>query len=970
MTERKGSEPPKEACRISADRASKTPAPLRTPEASAMGQAELQSIFDSSPNAILIADVQGNIRTCNPAAANILGCSKNQILGKNFLAFVAPQDHLRVQQDIGRVLAEGSLKNVQYAAFRADGSPLIVDASTGVIRDDDGEVTGMVTIAADVTEQEQTKAAQRLSHRILEISNQHPLWEPMLRQIVLTLRDFAECQAVGIRILDHKGNIPYEAYVGFNREFYETESPLSIHSDQCMCINVIKGQTDPSLPFYTPHGSFYMNGTTRFLATVSDENKGRTRNVCNEMGFESVALIPIRCNNDVLGLIHLADSRERRVCLALVETLEDIGMHLGVAVRRALAEEALRKSEERFRAIVNNAAALVAVVDTSGRWVHVNQYMLDLIGYSDEEMMEIAGQDITHPEDRSRMSDVQERLWRGEIQQDRLEIRTVCKNGEIIWVDLSLSALHDEQGHVDALLGVGFNVTEQKKAVEALHAAQKVAHVGSWTWHIPSNRLDWSDEMYRIFGIAKDDFSGDLAELTARSIHPEDRAAVERVNRAVITERRHSPIEFRIVRPDGSVRVAWAEAGELTLDKDGAPALLTGIVQDITDRKRAQQVLADSEERYRLLFDHMLSGIALHEVILDASGTPVDYRFLSVNAAFEKLTGLRADDILGRTVLEVMPGIESSWIERYGQVATTGEPTRFEDFAQALNRYFDVRAYCPQRGQFVVVFHDITEQKQAERKAEQRQVELLHISRLSTLGEMASGFAHELNQPLSSIMSFTSACLRSVQKGDIDSEKLVANLERVVAQSNRAGDIIRRIRAFAQRRPPQLQAVSINECIRDVLGLLQSSLRYAGVDVASDLSEELPMILADPVQLEQVLVNLMRNAIEAMQGADSPQRRLTVRTLMPSWDLVAVTVSDTGPGMDAQTMSRVFDPFFTTKDKGLGIGLSISRSIVESHRGHLSVAPGPDGGCEFTFTLSASQSADAPDPAEPATGSR
>jgi|GEM_PF-1389197 len=847
MTERKGSETPNETCRISADRASKTLAPLRTPEARAMGQAELQSIFDSSPNAILIADVQGNIRTCNPAAASILGCSKDQILGKNFLAFVAPQDHLRVQEDIGRVLAEGSLKNVQYAAFRADGSPLIVDASTGVIRDDDGEVTDMVTIAADVTEQEQAKAGQRLSHRILEISNQHPLWEPMLRQIVLTLQDFAECQAVGIRILDHKGNIPYEAYVGFHREFYETESPLSIHRDQCMCINVIKGQTDPSLPFYTPHGSFYMNGTTRFLATVSDEDKGRTRNVCNEMGFESVALIPIRCNNDILGLIHLADSREHRVPLSLVETLEDIGMHLGVAVRRALAEEALRKSEERFRAIVNNAAALVAVADTSGRWAHVNQYMLDLLGYSDEEMMEITGQDITHPEDRSRMKDVQERLWRGEIQQDRLEIRTVCKNGEIIWVDLSLSALHDEQGRVDALLGVGFNVT---------------------------------------------------------------------------------------------------------------------------DRKRAQQVLADSEERYRLLFDHMLSGIALHEVILDASGTPVDYRFLSVNAAFEKLTGLRADDILGRTVLEVMPGIESSWIERYGQVATTGEPIRFEDFAQALNRYFDVRAYCPQRGQFVVVFHDITEQKHAERKAEQRQVELLHISRLSTLGEMASGFAHELNQPLSSIMSFASACLRSVQKGDVDSEKLVANLERVVAQSSRAGDIIRRIRAFAQRRPPQLQAVSINECIRDVLGLLQSSLRYAGVDVALDLSEDLPMILADPVQLEQVLVNLMRNAIEAMQGTDSPQRRLTARTFMPSWDLVAATVSDTGPGMDDQTMSRVFDPFFTTKHNGLGIGLSISRSIVESHRGHLSVAAGPDGGCEFTFTLSASQSVDAPDPAEPATGSR
>ncbi|HSV99061.1 MAG TPA: PAS domain S-box protein [Sedimentisphaerales bacterium] len=962
--------PDDQACRIVADQAPVALERRPAPEAAETRQAELQSILDSSPSAILIADLHGNIRTCNLAVVEVLGCARDQILGKNFLTFVAPQDHLRVQEDIQRLLARGSLKNVQYSALRADGSPFVVDVSTGVVRSDAGEVTALVTIAADVTEREQAKASQRLSHRILEISNQYTLREPMLRQVVLAIRDFTQCQAVGIRILDREGNIPYEAYVGFSRGFYENESPLSIHSDHCMCINVVKGQTDPSLPFYTPHGSFYMNGTTRFLATVPEQDKGRTRNVCNETGFESVALIPIRCNKDILGLIHLADSREHRVPLSLVEILENVAMQLGAAVRRAMAEEALRKSEERFRAIVNNAAALVAVEDASGRWVHVNQYMLDLLGYSHGELMQIPGQDITHSEDRSRMKDVQERLWRGEIQQDRLEVRNVGKNGEILWVDLSLSALHDEQGRVEALLGVGFNVTEQKKAVEALRAAQKVAHVGNWTWHIPSNRLDWSDEMYRIFGIEKKDFSADLADITNRAIHPEDRARVEHANRRVIEERRHAPLEYRVVRPDESVRVVWAQAGELILDKDGNAAVLTGIVQDITDRKRAQQVLADSEERYRLLFDHMLSGIALHEVILDASGKCVDYRFLSVNAAFEKLTGLRADDILGRTVLEVMPGIESSWIARYGEVAMTGEPTRFEDFAQALNRHFDVRAYCPQRGQFVVVFHDITEQKQAERKAEQRQAQLLHVSRLSTLGEMASGFAHELNQPLSSIMSFASACLRSVQKGDFDSEKLVTNLERIVAQSSRAGDIIRRIRAFAQRRPPQLQAVTLNECVRDVLGLLQSNIRSAGVDVALDLSEDLPTILADPVQLEQVLVNLMRNAIEAMQGADSPLRRLAVRTFRPSWDLVAATVSDTGPGMDAQTMSQVFDPFFTTKDNGLGIGLSISRSIVESHRGHLSVAPGPHGGCAFTFTLSASQPIDATDPAEPATGSR
>jgi PAS domain S-box-containing protein len=1186
---------------------------MQVQETAERGRAELLSIFDSSPNVILITDLQGNIRTCNRAAMDVLGCAKDQILGKNFLTFIAAQDHPRVREDMHRIVTQGSLKNVLYSALRADGSPFIVDASTGVIRGELGEATGLVAIVTDVTEREWAKAGQRLSHQILEISNQHALREPMLRQIVLAIQDFAKCQAVGIRILDEKGDIPYEAYTGFSREFYERESPLSIHNDRCMCINVIDGKTDPTLPFYTPHGSFYLNGTTRFLATLSEEDKGRTRNVCNEMGFESVALIPIRSNDDILGLIHLADSREHRVPLSLVEVIENVAMQLAVAVRRALAEEALqhseqekslilnstsemfayydvdlriqwlnktmesslgvsseravgrhcyelrygkttpceycplikasqtrtpqeaeiavpngrilflrgypllddsgqvvalveiadditdrkqaqealRKSEERFRAIVNNAAAMVAVVDTAGRWIHVNQYLLDVLGYSYEELAKMQMDDTTHPEDRLSTRDLREQLIRGEIQQYRVERRHICKNGQIIWVDLSVSALHDEQGRVEALLGVAFNVTQRKKAAEALQhserkfraiadntvdveiwigpdgqpiwlnpaierftgytveecmampdfpaalihpedrprilglyqqacagasgndvlyrllrrdgsalwvsmswqpifgldgeclgwrsshrhvadrvraeeelrqseyalrAAQKVAHVGSWTWHIPSNRLEWSDEMYRIFGIEKKDFSGDLAEVTAHAIHPEDRAAVERVNRLAIEERRHSPLEFRLVRPDGTVRIAWAEAGEMVLDKDGNPTLLTGIVQDITDRKNAQQALAESERRYRLLFDEMLSGLALHEVVFDASGAPVDYRFLSVNAAFEKMTGLHADEILGKTVLQVMPGIERSWIARYGQVATTGEPMRFEDFAHTLNRHFDVRAYCPRPGQFAVVFHDITEQKQAQQRAEQRQAELLHVSRLSTLGEMASGFAHELNQPLSAIMSYASASRQSVQKNDFDTQKLVTNLDHIVAQSNRAGDIIRRVRAFAQRRPPRFELVDVNKSIREVLSLLHSSLRNAGVEVILELSEDLPEVLGDTIQLEQVLVNLMRNAVEAMEGVDPRRRRLTARTFTPSQDLVTVIVSDTGPGIDEKMGSKVFDPFFTTKENGLGIGLSISRSIIESHRGHLSVAPGADCGCTFTFTLPALRS--------------
>jgi signal transduction histidine kinase len=170
----------------------------------------------------------------------------------------------------------------------------------------------------------------------------------LLEEIVAELKELTGCAAVGIRILDEKGNIPYKAYEGFSQRFYESESPLSIGSDQCVCINVIKGTADPKLRFYTPGGSFYINGTTRFLATVTQEEKGTTHNVCNQFGYESVALIPLRCEGRILGLIHLADTQENKVPLGLVEILEGTAMQLCQAIQRVRAEEALRKSYDEL----------------------------------------------------------------------------------------------------------------------------------------------------------------------------------------------------------------------------------------------------------------------------------------------------------------------------------------------------------------------------------------------------------------------------------------------------------------------------------------------------------------------------------------------------------------------------------------------------------------------------------------------
>ncbi|KAF0164556.1 MAG: PAS/PAC sensor signal transduction histidine kinase [Rhodocyclaceae bacterium] len=252
------------------------------------------------------------------------------------------------------------------------------------------------------------------------------------------------------------------------------------------------------------------------------------------------------------------------------------------------------------------------------------------------------------------------------------------------------------------------------------------------------------------------------------------------------------------------------------------------------------------------------------------------------------------------------------------------------------------------------ITRDITEHKNAEEQARRHQTELARVARLSTMGEMATGIAHELNQPLSAIANFARGCIRRLHADGMTPGELIEPLEEVCEQAERAGEILRHVRDFVRKSELQMKPLDINQIVRTVVKFTEHEARQQGAFVRLDLDAGLPRVQADAIMIEQVICNLVRNAVEAMADAQWSRRQVTILTRLIGGDVVEIEVGDSGPGIEATIIDQVFDQFFTTKPEGVGMGLSISRSIVESHGGRIRAESGRKGGATFRFTLQAS----------------
>jgi len=412
-----------------------------------------------------------------------------------------------------------------------------------------------------------------------------------------------------------------------------------------------------------------------------------------------------------------------------------------------------------------------------------------------------------------------------------------------------------------------------------------------------------------------------------------------------------------LIARDGTERPI-ADSGAPVRNEQGHVAGVVLVFRDQSAEYAAQKALRDSEAQYSDLFRNMTEGVALHEILCDAQGIPIDYRFLKVNPAFERLTELSAERILGHRVLEVLPGTEPYWIKAYGAVATGGKAIHFENYSAALGRHFRVTAFCPRVNQFCTIFEDITLLKKNEQERQNLERQLQQSQRIEAVGRLAGGVAHDFNNMLAVIVGNAELAREHLDAANPIHDDILE----IIKAGKRSADLVKQLLAFASRQTIVPRVLDLNDTIAGMITMLK---RIIGEAVSLDWTPgpDLWAVKLDPSQVDQVLVNLTVNARDAMNGvgkisistsnAAFPQSDPEAPLDRPCGDYVRIHIGDTGCGMDDITQAHIFEPFFTTKRDGVGTGLGLSTvyGIIKQNRGFIRVASKPGEGTRFDIYL-------------------
>jgi PAS domain S-box-containing protein len=571
----------------------------------------------------------------------------------------------------------------------------------------------------------------------------------------------------------------------------------------------------------------------------------------------------------------------------------------------------------------------------------------------------------THPEDRAAMQETIDQASRTGMDFDH-EYRLLMPDGSVKYIHAVARAARGASDSAE-FRGALMDVTAAKESERKLRRseayladAQQLSRAGSWALDARSQKFLYrSAEVYRLFGI--DSKESPASPIFRERIFPEDLRRIVETEDKAIREKTDVEIDFRIALPDGSTRRVHS-VGHPVLDGDGNVVEMIGTHMDVTEQYAAKEALQkafdalrESEERFRDYAE--TASDWLWETAPDQRITHISEHVNRYGITSSSLTNLARWEYA--TDVETEP---EKW-RRHREMIDARLP--FRDFVYCAPSETGSAVYVQTSGKpfydangnflgYRGVATDITATIRADHAEEalrKAQAELAHITRVTTLGELAASIAHETNQPLAAVVANAEAALRWLDRETPDLDGVRRSVKWIIEDGHRATEVIRRVKALAKKTDLEKGPLDINEAIREVVALVQRELTSHGVLLQTELAPALPMILGDRVQLQQVIINLVMNSIDAMQAVTDRPRELVIRSRQDETNRMLVSVTDCGVGVSAENADRLFNAFFTTKSSGLGMGLSICRSIVEAHGGQLSASANEGPGATFQFVL-------------------
>jgi PAS domain S-box-containing protein len=709
----------------------------------------------------------------------------------------------------------------------------------------------------------------------------------------------------------------------------------------------------------------------RDLAAEEGEYPVGSSNAKRE-GHRTTLATPLLREGTPIGIILVRRMKVRPFSdqqIALVETFADQAV---IAIENARLFEAekqrtlalahanryLAEREARIRRLVDSNIIGIFVWDFEGRILEADDEFLRMVNYDREDLVSgsIRWADLTPPDWRDRNNARIERQ-KSSGRFEPFEKEYTRKDGSRVPVLIG-GATFEEGGNQ----GVAFvlDLTERKRAEQALMRSeaylaetQKLTHTGSWAWDARSQKVLYcSEEMFRIYGL---DPQQDLPTRKnfRQRVHPEDRNRTDARFARVVNEKVDSFDEYRVLLPDGTVKHVIS-SGHPILDGNGELIEVIGTATDVTERKGAEEALRESETKFsdyaatasdwlwEIGPDYkftLLTENAFHSDPAERIGTLCWDHALDLETEPEKWRLVRATLDSRKPFRDLV----------YCSVDGTGSPMYVKVSGKpVVDTNGEFRGYRGTGTDVTALRTAEAEARTSERRYREAQLELAHANRVATMGQLTASITHEVNQPITAAVTYALAARRWLSAEPPNFHEVDDALSLIVKEGNRAGEVVGRIRALIKKAPARKDAVAINDAVLEVIALTRTEAANNSVSVRTQLAEGLPPVEGDRVQLQQVLLNLILNAIEAMRDVGEAERELLISTRHEP-DGVSVEVRDSGPGFAPAALEHVFEAFYTTKPGGLGLGLSICRSIIEAHNGRLWASPNVPRGAIFGF---------------------